>query len=490
MGSRAFLTVPVLLTMSVALVAGASAQTTIGGVVNTYEKVLRMELSNSSTCAVDCVVEDATGFAADDEVLVIQMQGAYLNLDDSPTFGSIREYAGAGYMVIGTISSITQPDVNVSEYFISIDGFDTEPWFDATQGVQLVRVADYSSTSTTAVTEVTSTVTAQAWNGETGGVIAIHADKLVLSADVDASGAGFQGGDKSVISTGSYFQNSRGWVYTTDNATYIYAAGFKGEGIGRIDQGPRTRLMLRDRIGGRGYRANGGGGGNGYNAGGGGGGNGGEGGHGGYQKNTAGLAMVGGRGGRIVDPEQPDLFVRAWMGGGGGGGHATDSGTGGGNGGAGGGIVLIIADEVEGNGYTIMANGDVGDDGTADGAGGGGSGGMVLLEVTTYTNEVISPDLKVEVKGGGGGDAVGTASECYGTGGGGSGGYVWFSQSSTPTNLNVDDDNTTTGAPGLVGGAAGVPTNCTDPDVNSTHGASDGEKGQILYDLVIPLLSN
>ena len=91
-----------------------------------------------------------------------------------------------------------------------------------------------------------------------------------------------------------------------------------------------------------------------------------------------------------------DTENRISLGGGGGAGHENNDQAG--DGGNGGGIVLLIAKNIVGNDFKIIADGVSPPVINGDGAGGGGAGGTVILQV----ENLLSPIL-VQALGGDGG---------------------------------------------------------------------------------------
>jgi len=144
------------------------------------------------------------------------------------------------------------------------------------------------------------------------------------------------------------------------------------------------------------------------------------------------------------------------MGGGGGAGHGQDGE--GEDGGDGGGIIFIIADQIDGNGRHIRANGTDALDSDSDGGSGGGAGGVIVLS----TNGFSADPLTLQITGGDGGN---TAINCEGPGGGGAGGVVW-TNAALPGNVGVV----------ATGGAPGVATACS----NATQEADAGSSGVTL----------
>ena len=124
---------------------------------------------------------------------------------------------------------------------------------------------------------------------------------------------------------------------------------------------------------------------------------------------------------------------------------------------------MLVTGTLEGNGYSIRANGE--DAGAATGSGGGGgAGGTILLDVTTY-----SGTAGIYATGGDGGH---TDDNCTGSGGGGSGGVLWYSGTSIPGSVT---GNISEGQKGTVSFAC------------AGHSGNNGSSGQQLTDLLMPL---
>jgi gliding motility-associated-like protein len=229
---------------------------------------------------------------------------------------------------------------------------------------------------------------------------------------------------------------------------------------------------------GRGAPANAGGGGIDHNSGGGGGGNGGAGGFGGYQLEACSPVLFDNRGigGRSL--AYSNATNRIYFGGGGGAGHCNQFGGMNLNGGNGGGIVLARAGVLLFNAQKIAARGENATqcalpniDNCHDGSGGGGAGGTVLVEANEY-----SANSLVEVSGGKGGDLIvfnNLGGGRIGPGGGGAGGVVWINNAALPAGMTVNN----------TGGLNGV----ISPDNNNPWGATPGETGINLFNLVVPV---
>ncbi len=409
------------------------AQVQLSGVINQYSKVTFIE---NDICLNKITVTDIAPFDEGQFVVLIQMQGATIDESNSSSFGDIQDLNNAGFYEINEI--------------VSIDGFDVylkyqnQHEYDIDGKVQLISMPSYEDAN------VENTLTAEAWNGETGGILALKiSGQLLLNANIDVSGLGFRGGE---IQTAS--NNNCTWLFQQNDYFYEFGnwrGSAKGEGVASI---------ILEKEFGKGPQANGGGGGNDHNSGGGGGANISDGGAGGENDEPQTFGCQGnhpGLGGKAIG----DFENRIFLGGGGGAGHDNNQvATSGSNGG---GIVILIAEELIPAGFSILANGNSTPDGGGDGAGGGGAGGSIFLDIQTLNSTV-----HLETNGGDGGMINnGGGERCHGPGGGGSGGRII-------SNLMSGSSFTTS----VEGGQAGVSINsstCTD----GTNGAANGEDGVI-----------
>jgi len=404
------------------------AQTNFGGVINDYTPVINIE-----QCEAIVTVADASAFSPGMSVLLIQMQGALMNETNASTFGDLMDLRSAGLYERNEILSISGNQITMRYSILNPYNLDG--------AVQLISIPTASEAT------ITSTVTAQPWNGSTGGVVVLDAgSRLTLSADIDVSGQGFRGGQSSTTQEDSCSSAPIGiadrFFYELGN----WRGAQKGEGLAAYITGKEA---------GRGKQINGGGGANDHKTGGGGGSHHSPGGQGGTLESLdACLGISPGGGGILLQEDSTRLF----MGGGGGGGHGNEDDAG--NGGAGGGIVIIVADEIGGSG-TVRVSGTAGEDAT-EGAGGGGAAGSALLLANTFSGLVL-----VEANGGKGGDTDSqNTANCSGPGGGGSGGRVYYG-----------DQNSS--APGIAGGQAGIVLNATSICNGSSNGATQGFPGRI-----------
>lgn len=410
-----------------------NGQVELSGVINQYSKVLNIESDN---CQNKITVADVSPFDEGQFVVLIQMQGATINESNSSSFGDIQELNNAGFYEINEVISVNGTGIYLK--------YQNQHDYDIDGNVQLITMPNFGDVN------VTNTLTADSWNGEIGGVLALRVTgQLLLNSNIDVSGLGFRGGETQTSSN-----NNCTWLFQQND--YFYGFGnwrgsAKGEGIAPI---------ILDKEFGKGPQANGGGGGNDHNSGGGGGANVSNGGVGGENDEPSTFGCQGnhpGLGGKAIG----DIENRIFLGGGGGAGHDNNqAGTDGSNGG---GIVIFIVEEFIPAGFSILANGISTQDGGGDGAGGGGAGGSIHLEVQSLNSSV-----HLEATGGNGGMINnGGADRCHGPGGGGSGGRII-------SNLMPGGLFSTM----VEGGDAGISTNSSSCP-NGTNGSANGESGII-----------
>jgi len=407
------------------LLSAAVSNAQISGIINHYAPVTQISCNTVT-------VASAAGFSAGDRVLIIQMKGAVINTTNTAAYGTIMNYGDCGHYEFANITSVSGNSITLQFSLVNT--------YTVSGIVQLVRVPQYTNVT------VSGVLTAQTWNGATGGVLALEVSgTLTLNADINVSGKGFRGGAACSNPDGGC-----GSGYT--NYAYAVTSGFgaeKGEGI---------TVVAANQDGGMGAAGNGGGGGNKHNSGGGGGGNSSAGGTGGFQASFCAMSDVGGRGGRALDYTPANLLFA------GGGGGAPDHNDGVGTPGTnGGGIVIIRAANLQSANSTIEANGlDVAlnPNSIGDGAGGGGAGGTILMDVQTYTG-----NLALITKGGKGGDQQTSFSSCFGPGGGGGAGIVLTAQNSLPFNVSIT----------MMAGNGGI--SLSGPSVCNmlAYGATDGD---------------
>ena len=491
----------------------ATAGGNLTGVINTYYPGTTTVNAGSTSISLGAAT-GATGspIAANDLVLIIQMQDAAINTSDNSQYGD--GVSGSG--------SSSLNNAGVYEYATAVNGVPasggtltvtgagpgggllytyTAAAASASQGArrfQVIRVPNYTGAASpaSARTTLTNGLTASAWNGSTGGVLALNVSGLLTlgGANINVSGLGFRGaagldlnGNAAAANTDYLFTAPT--TYNTGTLTQTGGAdGGKGEGIAGTPEwvenvtGVTGGVVTTGTVAStgqtyaegyplgsvaRGAPGNAGGGGtdadpanNDQNTGGGGGANGGAGGQGGNSWKTN--LSTGGLGGTAF----PATTSRVVMGGGGGAGSSNNNSNFMSSSGApGGGIVMIRAASISGN-VTITANGDGAYNATPnDGGGGGGAGGSIVFlwsAVSTGTSTIT-----LTANGGRGGDAWDSQAysnpDRHGPGGGGGGGVLIYSSTA---NAIV--------TPTVVGGANGVTLNTAS---NASYGATSGGSG-------------
>jgi hypothetical protein len=405
-----------------------------------------------------------------DLILIIQMQGATINIANNATYGAITNYNSAGLYEFRCVSSV--PNSTTINFNVPLSNN-----YSSSGKTQVIRVPRYTTFNLASG----NSIRPANWNGNSGGITVIEiGGNGTINGTIDASGRGFRGGAND---------NTSGGAYMGFYSSNVADGGRKGESIagGDVDY---------DALGGRygrGAPANGGGGGNSHNAGGGGGANGGivsawnglgnpdngptrwttawnlEGGT--FSSNTS---SGGGRGGYSYSHANRDAIIvpsgnntwtgnnriniggyggrplafsntRIFFGGGGGAGDGNNSAaTGGGNGG---GMVLILCyGNLSGSGIITSSGGNSPNTmaGHNDAPGGGGGGGTILLSV----DGTIANTLNLFANGGSGGNQLITNLEAEGPGGGGGGGTISISNGN-PTRVANGGVNGTTTSPSL-----------------------------------------
>ena len=476
---------------------------TLTGVVNTYFPGTTSTVAAGSISVTLGAAAGApaaqTPIAAGDLLLIIQMQDATINSNNTSSYGDgLPGDPGSGSTSLGSsglFEFITATNAvgtgggNLtftgtgssggllnSYYHLAASSAGTT--YVAQQTYQVIRVPQYTSAT------LSSTLAPLAWNGSVGGALVLDASsQLTLGGTVSLNALGFRGGGGQMLTgpTTAGAVTDYVTVAPASNVTATGVNGSKGEGIAGtprfVPPTPITATSnpidvyngtLTDSLPGgsyaRGAPGNAGGGGtdgapatNADNSGGGAGGNGGTGGQGGYGWDSMGAtnSTDGGFGG-VAFPASTSALV---MGGGGGAGTSnngtycdynagtgtcTTSGTTGtgiySSGGAGGGIVIIHAGSVSGTG-TITSNGQTTLSTLNDSTGGGGAGGSIIV----FTNSGTLSGLTVDAIGGNGGYAWpikapspafnSTNNERHGPGGGGGGGVIFLSAAPTASSV-------------------------------------------------------
>jgi len=409
-----FLTALLLSLFCILLTATSQAQ------VNAYARVTAINAARTQL-TIDNLNETYHTFAANEKVIVLQMQDNVIgtNTSNNSSFGNLSAISNTGFYYQGAISAI-----NAGRTIITLKTAMPNTFtIGSNSNVQVVSLTTLSTGNYTTM----ANIPAVAWNGITGGVVAIEVGgTLTLKHNITADGQGFTGGAVSAVNDSDCAPG----VYRINSSRY----GSKGQGIYLSTSNWYNYA--------RGHLLNGGGGGNFDNAGGAGGGNYSAGGDGGAGYNCSG-SPSGGFGGIALNTYLL-AGTRLFMGGGGGGAQGNNSTQTAGA--AGGGIVIIKANALttscSSSSVRISANGATAANSGNDGAGGAGAGGTILFQVNTFTIPPTCP-LQIQANGGDGGSV--NFADTHGGGGGGGQGAILFANAAPTTNV------TTTTTPGTGG---------------------------------------
>lgn len=395
-------------------------------IYNSYAKV--SNISGTTMTVTNLTEPTSYSFAATEQLIIMQMQDNVIgtNTTNVSTFGDINSIQSAGLWEVKTINTINRSGTTATITLTSalVNSYNTG----SNSSLQIISFKSLSAAAFT----TSNNITATAWDGSIGGVVAIQVGTdLTLQHTVSTNTLGFKGGTVSVNNSGAQCTSASSTVYIINNNQ----RGFKGESIYL-----NTDVNFQN---GRGKIANGGGGGNHHNGGGGGGGNWTAGGLGGNGYNNCTSNPGGGLGGLSLSSYI--VQNRIFMGGGGGGGQRNDgNGTRGGNGG---GIIIIKANRlITGSTCTtaisITANGETAGNGSNDGMGGGGAAGTIIMQINSFSLSATCP-LIVTANGGNGGTS--NTGAPHAGGGGGAQGVVVFSAAQPTANITVTTNNGTPG---------------------------------------------
>lgn len=388
-------------------------------VVNSYASVSEIA---DNVLYLSNVNEDADTFEDGEWVVIMQMQDDVIGTTSNTSgFGDIGDIGSAGLFEIVEIQSHTEYN-GLPETITLTESLSNSYSLCNNCSLQIISFPQFGTTDYT----TTSDISALAWDGNIGGVVAIFVNgTLTLEHSISADEKGFRGGSRSNNHSGS----SCVLANTVRYAENDNLLGFKGEGI--------YKSTSDDHNNGRSNIINGGGGGSHHNSGGAGGGNYTDGGIGGNGWNTCLTHPAGGLGGLSLSNYISSN--RVFMGGGGGGGQQNnDVGNDGGNGG---GIVLVRALDIVTttcSGVTISANGGTPPDCGNDGASGGGAGGAVMFFTNNWDADALCP-ITITANGGDGSSSL--SGDSHAGGGGGSQGSVIFNEFEPTTNVTTETLN-------------------------------------------------
>ncbi|QDA58605.1 T9SS type A sorting domain-containing protein [Hymenobacter jejuensis] len=470
---------------------------------NTYYPGVSTAVANGTSTVTIGAARTGTGtastaVAAGDLVLVMQMQGADITTTNTTTYGTVTNntnYTAGKYEYAIVTSVATAGSNQVLTLAKTLTNAYTTAAATGTAGqrtFQVIRIPQYSSLT------LSGTVTGAAWNGTTGGVLAVDvAGKTTYAtgASLSMTAKGFRGGggvaaltattgayvSLSAAGNGSKGEGSAGTPTQFYDGTSVsttgsgYPVGSHAAGAPGNAGGGATDLTATNT----------------GNAGGGGGTNGGAGGVGGFGFDNTGNAGSGiqAQGGRSLSADAS--ASRLFMGGGGGAG-SIDAGTtaqiAASSGGVGGGIVILRSGQIVASGtgtLTVQADGanaptagaTVNATTNLQGAGGGGAGGTVLVMASLPDGSAASlTNVTISADGGSGGNAGYTDNgrtgtnrvwSGYGPGGGGGGGKYYTN--GTVATSTVAAGNAGTTRNGLGNSAA-----------TTTYGAANGATGTSL----------
>jgi hypothetical protein len=419
-------------------------------VINAYAKVTAI---SGTTLTLSNVNQTAHSFAVGSHVVIMQMQDDVIgsNTTNASTFGDLSAIGSAGLYEIRRITDIdgnsTDGYTSATPTNITLDVINNTYNTGTNSSVQIISFRQMSTTNYT----TTGNISALAWDGNIGGVVAMYVPgTLTLSHNISANALGFRGGTRSNNNSGSVCVAANMSLYRANDPN----CGYKGEGIYKNTN--NTYNNQRAKI------LNGGGGGVHHNSGGGGGGNYTAGGNGGNGYNNCTTNPAPGIGGIALS-----AYIsadRIFMGGGGGGGQQNN--TQGRNGGNGGGIILIKATEITtscGSSVSITANGTgPATNGTNDGGGGGGAAGSIVFWVDTWN---VSASCPLTITANGGNGSTSNDGAAHAGGGAGAQGVVIFNGAQPTTNVTTQTNN---GNPGCNNSSSP----CTNP-----AGSASGTNG-------------
>ncbi|MGO8999618.1 MAG: hypothetical protein ACLQVI_40350, partial [Polyangiaceae bacterium] len=342
---------------------GAYAPAANGAFPETLASITTAAASGATSIAVS----STSGFATGNLVLIHQTQGT-----------------NAGTWETAQVSAVGTSSLTLSLPLLA--GY-------AATGAQVAKISQFSSVTIPAGV----TVTPQAWNGTTGGIVAfVSSGAVSIAGSISADGAGFQGGG------GDGGNNACGGAapkggFQGESSVGLGVASTAANGQGGGGGGTLASFCCSGCPPTQGSTGDSGGGGGGYGTAG---------------VTGTGSAQGGGGGGAIGLPDLSTVFLGG--GGGGGGGNCGDSSP---PGAAGGGIVMIAAPSVTLGTTGITARGaaaGVNSPTNWEGGGGGGAGGAIVVSSSAVT--LVSDSI--DASGGNG------STQCAGSGGNGGVGRV------------------------------------------------------------------
>ena len=129
------------------------AQTSIAGVINQYTSV-----TNINFCESIITVTNPSNFEVGDQVIIIQMQGAVIDISNSANYGTITDWGSAGLFERAEILIINGNMITLNNWLVNS--------YDISEKVQMLSFPKFESAI------VVDTLKALPWNGTSGGVLA------------------------------------------------------------------------------------------------------------------------------------------------------------------------------------------------------------------------------------------------------------------------------------------------------------------------------
>ncbi|NMQ19477.1 hypothetical protein E4P82_09865 [Candidatus Competibacter phosphatis] len=227
-------------TIAVCAVPGRDGSpTSLSGVVNTYYPGTATANAGAASISVGASQGATTPIASGDLLLVIQMQDAAIDYTNTSSYGNGSSGSGATNYNSAGLYEFVRATGPVSGGSVPIQGTGTGLGLrntytndnaTAIQGqrrFQVVRVPQYDSAT------VTGQITAQAWNGSTGGIVVMDvAGTLTFSGGgINVDAKGFRGGGGQQLSGQTGGSNTAYRTRATPPSGTPLYNGNKAEGV-------------------------------------------------------------------------------------------------------------------------------------------------------------------------------------------------------------------------------------------------------------------
>ena len=189
-------------------------------VVNRYAVVVADIKPGDKSLKVTLLGLTALAPVVDDLLMIMQMQGATLDFTDTINYGTVTNYNGAGRFEFVTVTAVDAVTGTIS---VAACNGGIRNAYSMAAHTQVVRVPQY----TTLTVPTNTSIVAPGWDGNVGGIVAIHAKTSVaLTGNIDVTGKGFRPGllDNLTTPPGASQPIFRGVM--------AEQGGEKGEGIG------------------------------------------------------------------------------------------------------------------------------------------------------------------------------------------------------------------------------------------------------------------